>query len=74
MIKKFCTKHGIEYLGECPECACDAEPKVETKTESAPNKKALKPKRKNKPKGRDVYTGSYDEKLKALMDKWNHKN
>lgn len=74
MIKKFCTKHGVEYFGDaCPECTSDTEAKsVETKVEMAPRKKTPKPKRKNTE--RDVHSGSYDDKLKALMDKWNGNN
>lgn len=69
MIKKFCTKHGIEYLGECcPKCVAtpESEPKSENKVKPAPKKK----KPKIKPTRNDA---DLDDKIKALMDKWNAK-
>lgn len=69
MIKKFCTKHGIDYLGECcPKCAAtpESEPKSEKKVTPAPKKK--KPKMKS-----TRNDAALDEKIKALMNKWNTK-
>ena len=70
MIKKFCTKHGIEYIGDsCPECN-NPESTVEK-----PKKEKKEKHKKPKPfKKRDVSDGDMDEKLKALMNKWNTKD
>lgn len=69
MIKKICTKHGIEYTGDvCPEC-CNSEQIVE-KPKTEKNKKRKRP---ASPKKRESLNENIDDKLKALMDKWNTK-
>ena len=69
MIKKFCTKHGIEYTGNsCPECS-----NPETIVEKPKKEKKKNHKRPTFPKKRVALNENIDDKLKALMDKWNTK-
>ncbi len=69
MIKKFCTKHGIEYTGNsCPECS-----NPETIVEKPKKEKKKNHKRPTLPKKRVALNENIDDKLKALMDKWNTK-
>jgi len=75
MIKKFCTKHGIEYTGNsCPECG-NPETIIEKPEVETPKKEKKEKHKKPKSfKKRDVSDGDIGEKLKALMDKWNTKD
>ena len=70
MIKKFCTKHGIEYIGEtCPECV-----NPETNIEKTKTPKKKKHKKSPTPSRTVVSDEEMDDKLKALVDKWNNKD
>ena len=70
MIKKFCTKHGIEYIGDsCPECNNPESTVEKPKKEKKKKHKNVKPIKKRVVSDEDI-----DEKLKALIDKWNDKD
>ena len=74
IVKKLCTKHGVEYTGDmCPECAKN-EGKHDTGRRPAVQGSPGKAKKSVVPDGNGGCVRDIEGKLKALVDKWKCKS